>query len=48
MSFAIDLVAETVAMVEISEDDATVKLNGMPSMVTNYQVRLHINRSQFS
>jgi len=37
MSFAIDLVAETVAMVEVSEDDANVKLKGMPSMVTNYQ-----------
>ena len=42
MSFAMDLVTETVAMVQVSEKDAKETLKGMPCIVTTYQVRLNI------
>ena len=44
--FAIDLITETVALVEIPSDDANKKYKKMPTMVTSYQVdqnRLHTN-----
>ena len=38
MKFAMDLITETVAMIQVSEKDAKEKLNGMPCIVTTYKV----------
>ena len=38
MKFAMDLVTETVALIQVSEHDVKEKLNGMPCIVTTYKV----------
>ena len=38
MKFAMDLITETVALVQVSEQDVKQKLNGMPCIVTTYKV----------
>ena len=38
MNFAMDLVTETVALIQVSEKDMKEKLKGMPCIVTSYKV----------
>ena len=40
LNFAMDLVTETVALIEISENDVNEKLKGMPCIVTSYKVKI--------
>ena len=35
-----DLVTETVALIEVSEKDVNEKLKGMPCIVTSYKVKI--------
>ena len=36
-----DLVTETVALIEVSEKDVNEKLKGMPCIVTSYKVEIN-------